>query len=229
MRSKRGIVPLIGLLATAGVLVPVLIIVGIALAVLIFGLPAFIGALISPLRTLGIILVLVAIGWLFFARDFPTAGIIGAVGLLLLLGTSAGLLVIVSGTQRAQTELIGDNYYVFPAGSGPGMPFAFSKGFGWDEAGITLADNGCSPPDGGGWEKVGKAHIGTAEVEWRCEGSLLILSQPTPKVEQRVAADVEVTYKRQATQARLEDAQVAAESALSFWQQFIAWLRGVFA
>ena len=106
MRGRRGIVQLLGLLAGAGILVPVLIIVGIALAVLLFGLPAFIGALISPLRTLGIVLVLVGIGWLFFAKDFPTAGIIGAVGLLLLLGSSAGLLSVFSPDISAPDEVL---------------------------------------------------------------------------------------------------------------------------
>jgi len=98
-------VQLLGLLAGAGVLVPVLIIVGIALAVLVFGLPAFIGAFISPLRTLGIVLVLAAIAWLFFARDFRTAGIIGSVGLLLLLGSNMGLLAVVSPGISAPDEV----------------------------------------------------------------------------------------------------------------------------
>lgn len=94
MRGRRGIVPLLSLLAASGMLIPVLLIIGVALAAVVFGVPAFIGLLISPLKMAGILLLILAGAWLLISRDFQTAAIIGAVGILILLAANAGLLAV---------------------------------------------------------------------------------------------------------------------------------------
>jgi len=252
VRNRRGwVLSLLGLLSSAGVLVPVLIIVGIALAVLIFGLPAFIGLLISPLRMIGILLLILAGAWLFVSKDFKTSGIIGAVGLLILLSGQFGLFAAsldITGNTRAQSELVGETWYTHPAGTDETTGFSWtSPRSGSDMQSTAISDTSCLPPTDiyplSQWEWKGYCTVSAQGLTFTtralCEGDLLTCTVPLANFARPYDTNYAITaYSRWKAPAALlqptgaaigEPSQAAPPLSSSLWARFLAWFRGVFA